>query len=48
MSSRYLLVQSLQWKHQNHVYDLLKFNNKDTSIKFEQVSYIALVFALLV
>ena len=31
IASRYLLVQNQQWKHQNNVWSLFKFNNKDNT-----------------
>ena len=52
--NRHLLVQGQQWKYQNNMWNLFKFNNKDVwhrfvvfIVNFEQMSHIALVFQLL-
>lgn len=49
--SRYLPVQSGQWKHLNNVWNLFKINNKDnkmTSVtSFDKISHIVFVFPLL-
>ena len=51
LRSRYLLVQSQQWKHQNYLWNLVKAKNKDTRTTsyFEQTPHtFILMFQLMI
>ena len=43
--SQYLHVQSLKWKHQKNVWNLFKFNSKDTT-NFNDIFLVALLLTL--
>ena len=47
MNSRHLLIQRQQWKDQNNLFQVNNNQNGLFIIKFEQITHIVLVLALL-